>query len=131
MISTVELRKYGFVMAALFALIFGVAAPLARAVPIPQWPWAVALAFVLAAAVRPATLRPVHAAWMKLGHVLGMINSRIILTVVYFVVVFPYGLVLRAFGHDPLSLRKSSGATTYRKVSQTPASLKSSLERPY
>lgn len=131
MIDTLELRKYGFVMAALFAAIFGVAAPLLRSVPIPYWPWMVAAAFVVAAAVKPAVLRPVHAAWMKLGHVLGAINSRIILTVVYFVVVFPYGLLLKAFRHDPLSLRKTPGATTYRKLAQNPASLKSSLERPY
>lgn len=131
MIDTVELRKYGFAMAALFAAIFGVAAPLLRSVPVPYWPWIVALVFALAAAVKPSVLKPVHAAWMKLGHVLGAVNSRIILTAVYFLVVVPYGLVLKAFGHDPLSLRKDARATTYRKLAQPPTSLKSSLERPY
>ncbi len=131
MINTLELRKYGFFMAALFAAIFGLLGPFLRSAPIPYWPWAIASAFALAATLVPKALRPVHAAWMQLGHVLGAVNSRVILTVVYFVVVFPYGVLLRIFGHDPLGRRRDVKATSYRKVVAQPASLKSSLERPY
>lgn len=131
MIDTLELRKYGFLMAGMFAAVFGVLGPLLRSAPTPYWPFAVALVFAALATAKPAALKPVHAAWMKLGHLLGAINSRIILTAVYFVVVFPYGMLLRAFRHDPLARKKDSAAATYRKVVRPVLAIKSSLERPY
>ena len=42
---------------------------------------------------------------MKLGLVLGWINSRLILGLVFFIVVFPTSLILMIFKYDPL--RKS------------------------
>ncbi len=125
------LRRYGLLMAGLTGTIFGALGPLLRGSPIPRWPWAVALAFLAAATIKPAVLKPVHLFWMRLGLILGAINSRIILTVVYYVIVFPYGLTLRLFGNDPLARKKDAVAPSYRKVSTPPPNLKSSMERPF
>ena len=50
---------------------------------------------------------------MLLARFLGSITSRILLTIVFFLVVTPTGLLQRLFGKRPLDLRFNSGETTY------------------
>jgi hypothetical protein len=47
--------------------------------------------------------------WWKLVHILGYINARIILTVLFTVLLVPIGLLWRVMGKDPLGRRR--GAT--------------------
>ena len=60
------------------------------------------LAFLAAAILIPDVLPPVHQAWMRGAQALSRITTPIILGVIYFVVITPVGLVLRAVGRDPL-----------------------------
>lgn len=75
-----------------------------------QWVWitlsAIAAVLVLGALVAPSLLRPVYRGWMKLGEVLAWVNTRIILTLVFFLVVTPIGLVMRLFGRSPMAARR-------------------------
>ncbi|MBI3695661.1 MAG: hypothetical protein HY238_12590 [Acidobacteria bacterium] len=48
---------------------------------------------------------PFHVAWMKFAAVLGYINSRIILSVMYYGVMTPIGVIMRLGGRDPLKRR--------------------------
>jgi hypothetical protein len=61
--------------------------------------------------VLPTVLGPVRRVWMRGAMVLGDINARIILTVLYYLVVSPIGLVLRRV-RDPLDRRMDDGRTT-------------------
>ena len=45
---------------------------------------------------------------MQLGHLLGYMNSRIILGIVFVVVLLPIAFVMRVFGYDPLRSKKSN-----------------------
>jgi hypothetical protein len=56
--------------------------------------------------VPPAALA-FHRAWMGLALVLGYVNSRILLTLIYYGAVAPTGVVMRLRGHDPLERRGS------------------------
>lgn len=75
-------------------------------------PWVVlalvsiAAVLSLLSAVAPAWLRPVYRGWMRVGEVLGWINTRIILTLVFFLVVTPIGLLMRLFGRSPIATAK-------------------------
>lgn len=73
----------------------------------PQWVWvtliAIAAVLLLAAAVAPALLRPVYRGWMRLGEALAWVNTRILLTLIFFLVVTPIGLVMRLFGRSPIA----------------------------
>ena len=57
----------------------------------------------LLAAIAPRTLHPVYRGWMRLGEALGWLNTRILLTLVFFLVVTPIGLLMRLFGRSPIS----------------------------
>jgi hypothetical protein len=68
---------------------------------------------VIGAAVWPKSLQP---AWMFLGRILGEINSRIILTLIFFGIVTPIGMAKRWLGDDPLHRTMDRNAPTYRKA---------------
>ncbi len=76
-----------------------------------------ALALILAGLFAPALARRFHVVWMKLAVALGYVNSRILLTVMFYGVFTPYGFVSRLVGRDPLRRRgaKSDGYWTERK----------------
>jgi hypothetical protein len=59
----------------------------------------------------PSLARIFHRAWMKFSFALGYVNSRIILTVIFFLVFVPYKLLSRLFGRDPLQLRRKNAAS--------------------
>ena len=82
--------------------------------------WMVALAglLLLAACLAPRSLRPVYRLWMAFGDVLGWINTRIILALVFYAVIAPMGLLMRALGKDPMRRQLESGVETYRVVRQ-------------
>ena len=82
----------------------------------PARTWAVLVAAVLAtmALCAPSTLRSFHRIWMSLGEALGWVNSRILLTVTYYLVVVPIGLIRRFVGDDPLRRTFEPDANTYK-----------------
>ncbi len=55
----------------------------------------------------PRWALPFHLAWMKFAGVLGYINSRVILSVMYYGVLTPIGAVTRLLGRDPLNRRRA------------------------
>ena len=72
--------------------------------------WAQALAiltvlFLLITVIIPQVLLPLNKLWMRLGLLLGMIVSPIVLGIIFFGLVTPYGLVMRMFGRDELRLK--------------------------
>jgi hypothetical protein len=54
--------------------------------------------------IAPQIFRPAAVVWFGLSHVLGMVASRVILTVVFFVLVTPMGLWRKLRGADSLQL---------------------------
>jgi hypothetical protein len=52
-------------------------------------------------------------AWFKLALALGWVNSRILLSVIYFVFLMPIAWVSRLFTKDPLTLRKRNTSTLF------------------
>jgi hypothetical protein len=76
----------------------------------PQSVWvaliAVAAVLLIMAAVAPSLLRPVYRGWMRFGEALAWVNTRILLTLIFFLVVTPIGLVMRLFGRSPIAVKR-------------------------
>jgi hypothetical protein len=72
------------------------------------------IVFAVTALIIPSILRPVHRVWMMLGNVLGAINSKIILGLIYYVVVTPVRVLMTLFGHDPMHRKFDKATQTYR-----------------
>lgn len=72
----------------------------------------IGLAAIVLALIRPQPLRPFYYAWMGIALVLGLVMTRVILTIVFVVLIVPIGVVMRLAGRDPLGLRRD-GRTSY------------------
>jgi hypothetical protein len=57
----------------------------------------------------------VYRVWMAFAKVLAFVNTRFILTLVYFIILGPLALFTRMFGKDPLSSRPSASGSYWRK----------------
>jgi len=109
-------RQFGFLFAAVFTLVaFWPLWPLHA----PSLPWlGGAVAWAALALICPRLLAPLYRLWMKFGHVLGWINARIILSLVFFVVVTPIGIVMRLLGKDLLRMRTPKSASYWIRRDQ-------------
>jgi hypothetical protein len=78
---------------------------------------------VVAGIAVPFAARAFHVGWMKFAHALGWVNSRVLLTILFYAVFAPYGFLSRLFGRDPLQRRKTGGETywTTRKATRQSA----------
>lgn len=52
--------------------------------------------------VRPAALGPVYRRWMAVAHAISKVTNPIFLAIVYFLVLTPTGVVMRALGRNPI-----------------------------
>lgn len=57
---------------------------------------------------RPSLLKWPSAAWWKMAMVLGYVNARIILTIIFIVVLTPIALLWRLIGRDPLARKRQN-----------------------
>ncbi|HYN84617.1 MAG TPA: SxtJ family membrane protein [Pyrinomonadaceae bacterium] len=78
-----------------------------------------ALLLVAAGLFVPAVSTRFHALWMRLAAVLGYVNSRVLLGLMYYGVFTPYGVVSRLVGRDPLARRKAGGESFWVERKRT------------
>lgn len=70
-------------------------------------------AFLLIRLINFKWILPIHTVWMKFAHILGVINTRIILFLVFILTVVPISLLLRLFRKDILDKNLQKDAVTY------------------
>jgi len=126
--SIKDLRSFGFVVGGGFAII-GVWPLLWHALPVRAWALWIAAPLAVAAIVYPRLLRYPYRFWMLVGHCLGWVNTRILMTVMFYGVFTPAALVMRLFGRDALAIRMDRSATSYR-VAKAPREA-SHLNHPF
>lgn len=113
-----HLRKFGLVVGGVFVLLASwswwrghTLAPILLAV--------IGAPLMLGGALTPQWLAPVEKAWMAMAHVLGRINTTLILALLYYLVFTPIGC-LRRLCSDPLSRRMGEATDSHwvRRESQ-------------
>ena len=114
-ITNKQLRSFGFAVGGLFALI-GFWPLIFRGEGLRLWAVVLAACLLVPAVIFPRSLVWVHKGWMAVGHVLGWINTRIILGVVFYLVVTPIGVLRRWLGKDPMGRQLRPDLDSYRVV---------------
>lgn len=82
--------------------------------------------FLVYASVHPRGALVLRSAWLRLGGLLGKINSAIILSVIYVAVLTPIGAFMRAIGKRSFRLSRADAYLTPRKARDT-----KHFEHPY
>ena len=109
--SKTELRKFGMTVGAAFAVLGTISWWRGHEIP-PRVLWTVGTLLFVPGLLFPAVLGPVQRGWMAFALVLGHVNTRIILTVLYYLVMTPVGFVLRLF-RDPLDRTLGEGKASH------------------
>ena len=104
-------RGFGLVFAGFFAVI-GLL-PLAGGGGPRIWALALAGAFLVVALAAPRLLAPANRQWTRFALLLGRATTPVVMALMYYGVFTPTGLLMRAFGADPLKrrLRRGDGAS--------------------
>jgi hypothetical protein len=108
-----QLRHFGLIVGGIFAVI-GLWPVVFRAEGSRLWALALGLALVVPALVLPRSLTHVYRIWMAAGAALGWINTRVLLSVIFYGLVTPMGIIRRRLGRDPMQRRFEPGVGTYR-----------------
>ncbi len=114
-LSKTKLREFGLFIGFAFPLLIGWVLPSLAGHSFRVWTLCISIPSLILAISRPQLLIYPYSAWMKLGYILGWINSRIILGLVFLIVLQPIALIMRVLGHDPLKIKKHS-QKSYREI---------------
>ena len=124
------LRKFGITTGIIVVVLFAIFFPwVFDMATMPMWPWIVAGMLWVPALLVPKALQPVYTTWMKFGHAIGWVNTRIILGVLFYLLVLPMGLIMRLFGKDPMAKKYDKSVSSYRIESVSES--KDRLEKPF
>lgn len=104
-------RSFGLVFAAVFALV-GLWPLLDGGAP-QAWALALAAIFLGLGFAAPRLLGPLNRLWTRFGLLLARVTNPLLLGLLFFAVVTPMGLAMRALGRDPLRRRFDRAAATY------------------
>tara|TARA_X000001036_G_scaffold323813_1_gene302263 strand:- start:4210 stop:4620 length:411 start_codon:yes stop_codon:yes gene_type:complete len=66
----------------------------------------IASAFMGLGLILPVVLKPIYLVWMTFAAILGWVMTRVILSIVFYFIMTPIGLITRLLGHDFLKLKK-------------------------
>lgn len=61
----------------------------------------------------PSIADKIHWAWMKLAHAMGWVMSKVILTIVFFVFLFPMAMIVKIMGKSNVKMK--AGGNSYYK----------------
>ena len=112
--SKKELREFGLIISFGFPIIIGWIIPLFWGHEFKTWTIFVSIPFLIFTISNPNLLAYPYKYWMIFGEILGWINSKIILGVIFLIILIPISFIMKIFGYDPLKL-KNRGKNSYKE----------------
>jgi len=99
----------------LFSVFWGVVAmaPLRKGESIRGWAVVLAGAFLVTSLISPSLLGPLNQLWLRLGRLLQKLTNPIVMSVLYFSTIVPFGLMMRLLNRDALRLKWERSSATY------------------
>ena len=106
-----DIRKFGAIALIFFGILFGLG----------LWREKVAITYFfgllallgLGFLLLPSLLKPLYDGWLKIAHLIGRLITLIILTLAYYLVITPSGLIKRVFGGRPIPTSPDKNASSY------------------
>ncbi len=115
-------RSFGVVFFIFFLIVSFY--PLLNDENIRIWSVILSIVFLILGLLNSPILSPLNKIWFKLGIILGSIVSPIIMGVIFFLVVTPTALIMKAFGKDLLNLKKNNKNTYWVQKSTIKSRMK-------
>ncbi len=115
-------RSFGIVFFLVFLIIS--LYPLVNNENLRVWSLILSLIFLVLGLIKSKILTPLNKIWFKFGIFLGKIISPLIMGVIFFVVVTPIGLIMRALGKDLLNLKYNNKSSYWIEINGPKSKMK-------
>lgn len=79
----------------------------------------------------PELLLPAFKLWLRFAHLMGKINTQILLFIVYVLIFLPVGICMRLFRPDPLNRKRNRSSTFWEPYETTGLRDRSRYERQF
>ena len=106
-ITKKQLREFGLLLGFGFPLLIGWLIPFVFGHEFREWTLWIGIPGLFLGLIQPNLLLYPYKGWIILGHVLGWINSRLVLGLVFIFLVQPIAYIMRIFGYDPLRKKRN------------------------
>lgn len=109
--SKEELRKFGYTVGIVFALIGLLLLWKDKATDI--YFLGIGTALIIFGAILPTALKPIQKVWMAFAVIMGWIMTRIILSILFYLIFTPMALFFKLTGKDLLNEKIDKNANSY------------------
>ena len=79
----------------------------------------------------PIIYKPVAVVWLGVSHLMGTVMSKVLLSILFFLVITPIGVLRRLFGKDSLKLRDFKASRDSATVERNHVFTAQDIEKPY
>jgi hypothetical protein len=111
-------RNFGITFSIFFLII--ALLPLIKNLPIRVGPIYLSILFALISVLKPKLFKYLNIFWYRLGNLLNVVISPIILAILFYLIITPMGIFLKLVKKDILNLKLSSQKETYWIKSSRP-----------
>ena len=109
--EVIDLRKFGIIVGTVFLIIAGFF--FLKEKESFQLFLTIGIILFVTGIVIPFTLKPIYWVWMVFSTILGWFMTRVILSLLFYVVFTPIGLIARLFGKQFLDLKQNHSQQSY------------------
>jgi len=127
--SKKDLRSFGLAVGGVLAILGGIL--LYRGKPTAPWFLGVGIFLMTVGLVFPPALKPIQKIWMAFAVIMGWVSSRVVLTLLFYAVVTPVGVVARGFGKTFLDLEIDKTRKSYWNLRENKVPDKMQYEKQF
>ena len=115
-------KSFGIV----FAVVFGLIAfwPLIKGNDIRLWSLIISIIFLVLGLINSKILTPLNRLWFKIGIFLGNFIAPIVMSIIFFLVVTPTGIIMKLLGKDLIKLKKNNEKSYWIEKKNIKSSMK-------
>ena len=125
-----ELRRFALTMSIVFPVVFMLVLPWIFNLGIPVWPALLSAVLMLLYLISPRLLHYPQIVWAWIAFVLGWINTHLLLWVVFYILIFPVGLMAKLAGKLNYNKHHKSKKESFW-VKRDQKAAKQELENPF
>ena len=125
----IDLRKFGIMVGTVLLIIAGLL--FWKEKESFQLFLAIGIVLFVAGIATPFTLKPIYWVWMTFATILGWLMTRVILSLLFYVILTPIGLIARLFGKQFLGLKMDHSKQSYWNMRPVEASNTQNYEKQF
>lgn len=125
------LKSFSVTMAIAFPAVFSLLLPWIFSSAIPIWPFAVTIVLSVLNLVAPYLLYYPYVGWMVIASILGWLNTKVLLGIIFYLLITPIGLFMKVFGKLQYKHRVHDESNWVKRNNEQAQKHKTRLEEPF